>query len=273
MWRHFIFGNPEQTFWGMVDAGLQTEGVTKYVRQEGESGYGEQYLQLQLGETNAARSITTIAETGATGQTSTVVTETIGTPDANYVQYRQIESTETLPDGSMADFSSVLGKWGKEEVASGLNQSVFNEALFGVVPFGRLNPKQRQELIKSMQENQVYTVDYKNATRIDYGGKGAYEYQVEIKPDAYISMLKQFDSMMGLGRLTGLDESEYRLSAPIELQMVVGIDARQLLDVTYVQAERNESYGAYGANANIQIPEQYVSRQELEQKLNNVLGQ
>lgn len=272
MWRHFIFADPSNTFWGMVDASLQTEGVTKYVSQGDDAGYGEQYLQLELGATNAARSLTTLVETDTSGQGSKVVTETIGTPEANYVQYRQIESTATLPSGESPDFAKVLNIWGKEDLASsGLGQGVFSEAILGVVPFGRLTPAQRAELIQFMKDNQVYSVDYKNATRIEHEGKAAYQYQVQIKPDAYIAMLKKFDAMMGLNQLNGLDETRYQLSAPIELQMTVAIDARQLSEVSYIQAGRVETFTGYGANANIQIPTEYITRQELEQQLSKLV--
>ena len=271
LWQHFVFGSPKNTFWDMVDASLQTGGVTKHVRQEDDFGLAEQYLQLELGATNAAKALSIIVERAEDDDT-TVVTETIGTPEATYVRYLQVESTG--PEGELRnDFSPVIGVWGKEDLDMPGQQSVFNDAIYGVIPFAHLSAQQRRELINTMKTTQVYDVDYDSVKRIHYQNQDAFELPVSIRPGAYVGMLKQFDSMVGLGHLADLDASQYQLGVPIQVIMVVGINSRQLLAVTYLDAERTETYQAYGADVNITTPLHYISRYEIEQKLTEINSQ
>lgn len=273
IWKQFIYGTPESTFWGMVNSSLQTSGVTKHVKQEDVTGSADEYLQLELGANNVARDWMVLTQ-GSKDNSSKVITETVGTPTTNYVSYQQIQTPQKRQDGSAIDFSSVTGQWGKDDFGDNAGgQSIFGQAVYGAVPFGRLTSSQRQELITYMKDNDVYDVDFTTVKRVVQNGREAYSYDMNVHTDAYVGMLKKFDQMMGLNQLGQLDPSQYKGSQPIEVTMVVGIDSRELLQLTYKQADRKEDYSGYGARANIQVPEQTISRQELEGKLSQILYQ
>lgn len=268
LWYQFVFANAERTFWGMIDANLQTRGVTRYISQQTQSSKLEQYLQLELGATNAAKSITTIEQSDAgTGQSTRVVTEAIGVPNATYSRYSDIKTSDNR------QFGSLLETWGKEEAnAESESQSVFSEAVYGVVPFARLDTNQRAEVTEFIRDNNVYDVDFSKAEKIEAEGKTAYKYPVTVNTVAYIKMLQLVDKMMGLDQLSRIDANSYSQSPVIPMEISVGIDSRQLLKTKYQDVEREETYSSYGIQSSLQEPRSSIPRGELERKLQKALG-
>lgn len=270
-WYRFVYVNPSETFWATVNGNLQTQGVTRHLVQKNDSGSLDQYLQLQLGETNLVSGKTTIERKQDGKTTSKIVTEDIGTPKANYSKYT--EFMVTGPKGKNVDLSSVTNKWSVADLANSVQtQSVFNELTYGVLPFGRLNHNQRSELINLMQDKKVYSIDYAAATKETVNGRDAYRYKVSIAPEAYITMLQKFDQMMNLGSLQGVDPSGYANQSPFEVEIVIDIHARQILQIKYINDEtREESYEGYGFQPTIAVPENAEPRESLEQRISELL--
>lgn len=265
-WYSFVYTSAERVFWGMMDSSLQTRGVTRYIKQSSEAGSTEQYLQLELGANNVAKSLTTIEQKNAEGGLTRVVTESIGTSDANYSRYNEISTPEQV------DFGATLDTWGREDATSqSETQSILSEAVFGVVPFARLGANQRSEIMQFVRDNNIYKTDFGTAQKTTVDGKTAYSYKVEIDTVKYIELLKLVDKMMGLNQLQLIDPNSYANSPTIPLEISVGVDSRQLLRTRYDAIEREEHFNGYGVQPGFEVPQNVVSRQELETQLQKTL--
>jgi hypothetical protein len=272
LWTRAVFMNPERTFWAMLDSGLQTQSVTRSIQQTGPNGSLQEYLQLQLGQVNAVRGRSTIEQKDQKGNSSRVVTETIGTPDANYSEYIDIMTSEKAKNGSSFNFDSIKNIWGKDNIdANNAGQSIFSEMLYGVIPFGNLPADKRQELLDYISTQKVYDVDFANAKRETLDGKSVYRYGVSVKPSTYIAMLQKYDQMLGLKQLEKVDPSAYEQSPAIQLEVVVAINSRELLQVKYSDGSRQEDYSSYGSQNPIVIPDSAMPRAEIDKKLQKLL--
>lgn len=146
-WYQYVHRSSYNVFWAMVDNNLRTRGVTRTTEQTSSGSKVISKSQLSLGSPNLVKGLTTIKQDSGDG-TTVVVTETLGTPTANFARYLDIQSP------AKKDVSSIKNVWGREVLVGGeqQNQSVFAEALFSSIPFANLTQAQRQELVKYMQD-------------------------------------------------------------------------------------------------------------------------
>lgn len=268
-WYQFVYINPAQIFWATVDGNLQTQGVTRHLVQKTDASNMDQYLQLQLGQNNLVSGRTTIERQQDGKTTSKVVTEDIGTPTANYSKYTEL----TVPtEKKSVDLSSVVNVWSIMDLTdSSRPQSIFSEVAYGVLPFGRLNNVQRAELVSLMQDKKVYTIDYESASRETVNGRQALRYKVKITPEAYITVLQKYDQMMNLKMLTGVDPTAYANQPPFEVEVVIDMYARQIMEIKYVSDEtRQETYSGYGIQPKLDLPQNPEPRNALEQRLSKL---
>lgn len=268
-WYQYVHRSVYSVFWDSVDNNFRITGVTRTVEQISNGAEVKSKLQLSLGAENLARGLTTIKQTNQNGGSTVIITETLGTPTNNYARYVDISVSGA---SAQPDISSVKNAWSRELLVKGpqQNQSILAEGLFSSVPFANLNLPQRQELVRFMKDNDVYTVDYRAAEVVERAGKQGYEYKVKVNLKGYIATLKKIDAMMGLKQLEGVDPEAYADAEPAHLTIVNSIDGRQLLEVTYNGASRKEEYSSYGARINVDVPDTNLLRSELEQKVQNI---
>lgn len=275
-WYQYVHKSAYNVFWDTIDNNLNIFGVTRTIEQDANGAEFNQKLQISLGAENVARGATVITQPTQEG-TTTVITETLGTPTNNYTRY--IDITTQTADGSpvkQPDISSVKNVWSRESLTQGdtqnqnVNQSAFAEGLFSSVPFAYLSQPQRQKVVQFMKDNEVYSADYRNAKTVNRAGKQAYEYNVVVNLKGYIETLKMIDEMMGLQQLTGVNPAAYDGAEPAQLTIVSGIDGRQLLEVSYTGTTRKETYSAYGARIHVDLPETNLPRTQLEEKIQSI---
>lgn len=271
-WYSNVHQSAYRVFWDSVDNNLNIYGVTRTIEQNNNGSTVNQKLQLFLGAENIARGRTTVTQPNQTGGTTTVVTETVGTPTNNYARYVDIQTGEG--NSGQPDTSRVLNVWSREVLLGGeqQNESVLSEAIFSSIPFAYLPLNQRQEVVQFMKDNDVYEVDYRNAKKVERAGKQAYEYQVTVNLKGYIETLQKVDRLMGLEQLTSVNSAAYEGATPAELVVISSIDGRQVLEITYNGSNRTEKYSSYGARLEVDIPETEVLRSELEQRVQEVFS-
>lgn len=271
-WYQYVHKSAYGVFWDTIDNNLNIFGVTRHIEQDANGAKFNQKLQMSLGAENIARGLTTITQPAENGGTTTVVTETLGTPTSNYARYLDVSVQAADKAAAQPDISSIKNQWSREVLITGAqqNQSVFAEGLFSSIPFAYLSQPQRQELVQFMKDNDVYTVDYRGARVVNRAGKQAYEYSVIVNIKGYIETLKKIDEMMGLKQLASVDPAAYDGSEPAQLAVVSSIDGRQLLEVTYTGTTRVEKYSSYGAHLNIDLPRTDLLRSELEKKIQSI---
>lgn len=262
-----VYNSPSNIFYSMLNNSLATNGVTKTVKQEDQQGNIEQTSQAQFGARNLVDTKTTITQPTEAGDT-TVVTQTIGTGTDNFMRYVDISVPDT--EGAPAkDFSGLTNVWGKQGVAES-GQSAFSEMVFGAVLIGNLPADKRQELLDMINQKQIYTVDYAKVETKTEDGRTVIAYPVTINTKAYIELLQRYDEMLGLKLMGQLSAESYEGSQPISVKLVVDKASRNLVKIDYGEA-RQEKFIGYGIQSDVALPDNPVSQEELQVKLQEVL--
>jgi hypothetical protein len=269
LWWVGVYTAKDDVFKAMLSNSLSTRGVTKIIEQQNESGSVNQKAQAQYGARNLVQVVTEINQKTQEGDTK-VITNTIATPSDNYVKYQKIE----VPNNSNTklNFDGLVGQWGKQTKPEG-GASIFSEATLGIVLFGNLPSNQRAELLSMMQDDSVYKVDYNSVATQDLNGRKVYKYTVEINTKQYVEVLKKYDEMLGLGFAKDLNPEDYATAPAIKTTMYVDVLSRALSKLEYQDGSRVEEFTGYGIQKPIEVPQQSIGRNELEQKLQNILTQ
>lgn len=270
LWLNYLHKDTTNVFNGMLRGSLSTAGVTKTVSEKSEGSDFSQITQLQLGAENFSRGRTRLTQE-VNGQANIVVTETIGTPNADFVRYADIQ----VPNDPklQEQYKKASGIWGKSITTDdgSFKARYFSEALLilGIVPIGNVSASQREGLLTYLKDNKVYTIDpLKPIKKETIDGRQMYVYPVKLKLQAYVTYLQKFAGAIGLGEVPGLDPAAYANAPDTALEMAIDPLSRQLVRVTYSDnPNRKETYSAYGVVTDENLPEQTVSLSELQSKV------
>lgn len=264
LWYDRLYSTPERVFWSMIDNTLATRGVTRTITEEGNGGSSEQVIRLSFNGDTRSHGLTTVTQKGSNGQNTLAVTETIGTPAADYIRYTQLDAGGNQPNGKKPDFSSVINQWSKAENKGASN--FLDESLYGLVPVANLLASERQRLLTDMKARNVYTVDFSNVTRTPDDGP-TYVYSVAIDLQQYLLTLQDSFKVLGLQTSTNAtDPSQYAgQSATVNFQ--VDVRSRQLRKVTYATNPRTEKYSSYGVVELSSLPTNTISVADLQQRI------
>lgn len=274
-WWSKVFNSPANVFNGMLARSLSTTSVTRHVVQNGSGSGQEEVTQLNFGAQNFAHTETTVTQKDQTGQASTVVTESIGTPKADYARYVSIKTAQKSSSGKPLDYSQVVSVWGKSDSSSASSTGgYFNQAILGIIPFGNLEPRERHALLNEIRQNNVYVTDYSKVQTKKVNERKVYVYTVSVNPQAYVRMLQDYAKDIGQGTVAGLDASSYAGAKAVSLQLTVDTISRQLVSIGYPgQAQANsrtEQYTGYGGLYHIELPVKTVSFSELQSRVQSV---
>lgn len=270
IWWHYHYLNPQNVFWGAVNNNLIINGVTKHTEGTTEGEKLNQYEQITLGAQNFVKTQVTRSQEDPK---STIVTQTLGTPQANFATYTKIDTAQKSTTGQALNFDSVLRTWSKADVGATAGEGSFATAIFDVIPFSHLNSSQRNQVVKSMKDSEVYTIDFNKVSKERKNGRLYYSYDASINPGKYIALLKQVDSLMGLNQLKELDPSQYQGGEPVQLKITVDAKAHQLASLTYASNNSVIEYSSWGVSGKLQLPNKVVTQAELQAKLNAILSQ
>lgn len=268
LWWHQVYNSPKSAFNNMINNSLSTLGYTKVSKQDNENGNFEQLTQIQFGEQNIAEIKSTIKQKTDNKDTK-VVTNTVATPRDNYVKYSEISVPEV--NGVKPDFSKLVNIWGKQSEAE-QGQSVFYDAVYGAVLVANIPSASRSELIDFINQNNFYKIDYSKVGSEKVNNRDTYVYDAEINLENYIKLLQKFDKISGLKGTEGVDIASYKDSPPINVKIYVDKRSHLLSRIVYDQSQ-DFTYSGYGIRKTVDIPEQAITRQELEDKLQQTLGQ
>jgi hypothetical protein len=278
LWWAKVYMSPERAFWGMIENSLSTRGVTVEMAQDSEQGSIKQIIQMELGSTNRAHSLTTVRQTG-----TEIKTEVIGTRDTDYTRYRNIKTEQKNAQGKEIDFSKVVNVWSKSaDVAQSETQAsgnqLFAQALLGIglpvgtvpVPIGELSPKVRERFMQQIRDQGVYDVSFKNVKKERHGGRNVYVYDVKIQTILYVRLMKNFATVLGMSELDQVDPNTYQNSPALQVKLMVDPGARQLVQVDNGQSGYTQRYRGYGLPIKAALPKHAISSSELQRRLNEL---
>lgn len=263
-WWHYVYSHPKRVFERMLASSLSTPSVTKQISESGDGRSVQQATQLSINPSPSVRSLNTLEQTD-----SKIVTETIAFPTVEYVRYNSIKTEQKTVDGDAYDFASIIGVWGMSSdnsIYTGGAQ-LFDQTLLGVVPIASLQPADRKALLRQIEQEQVYHIDFSSVQQNTVNGRPVYTYHVSLNPRAYVNMLKTFSRLVGNDELAEVDVAEYPESPRLEVELSVDVWSGQLRTATFADSQRVEQYRAHGARHRVKEPTDAISLQELQMKL------
>lgn len=268
-WWHYVRSHPRRVFMAMLANNLQTTGVTRHLVQATEAQTLDQMVQLATEPDQLVHSRTVLSQTG--NVEAAVVTESWGTPTTDYVRYLDVITSQRTKDGQELDFSTIKNVWGQSHHPDGTtNGELYSETILGAFPLANLPAPERQKLLKFINDQAVYEVDYNRVERTKSGGRPRYTYHVRVKPETYINMLKQFGEYIGLTQLRDVDASAYQNAQPFNLEVTVDVWSRQAVAVTYAEAIREERFSSFGLRAGGELPTATIDIDELQRRVQNI---
>lgn len=268
-WAYLSINNSDKIFWGAIRNNLQTTSFVRSSFQGDEFQSVEQVTRTQTSPELIAIGSTTISQSG--DNAATAVTETIGTPFADYVRYERIETGQTDAQGNTPDFSEITGLWGKngDETAGLTTGQLVNESVLGIIPYAYVPADRRAELLSLIKDTDVYT-----AVHVGTEGSGirkTYVYKVTVNPVAYVTALKAFAAAIGLNHLSDVDPSQYASVEPIVVDVHIDNLSRQIKEIVYSGGVRTEKISGYGIISPLkQPPTEAISMQELQYRLQTI---
>jgi hypothetical protein len=238
LWCFKLSITPERVFWGMLDQSLSTGGVSMHSVMEQGDARLEQNVQFSLGGQNRAVSLTKLTQGEAK-----VVTEVIGTPEADYNRYAHIDTDRTNSTGQPLDVSKVLNVWAKTENSDNRSEMI-GQAVLGLslpfggipVPIGNLNPEQRAKLITQAKNEGVYEVSFDDVKRERKDGRLRYVYEIKVQTIPYVHLMKTFAKEAGLHELEQLDPNNYQ-APPMTMKLTVDARSKHLVKMEIPDAD------------------------------------
>ena len=275
LWWTRVYLGPERVFWGMVENSLSTRGVTIEIAQTNDQSSIRQLVQMELGPTDRAHSLTTLKQ-GATE----VKTEIIGTRDTDYTRYRSIKTNQKNAAGKPLNVSKVANVWAKSDGAQqsetqSSSHQLFAQALLGIglpvgsvpVPVGEVTPEQRGDMVRRIRGENIYGTSFDKAKKERKDGHLQYTYDVKIQTILYVRMMKDFARSLGLHELDQVDPNLYQTAEPLHVKLIVDAQSRQLVGVENQQAGYKQTYQGYGLPLKVEVPKRPISSAELQRRL------
>ncbi|HEY5805791.1 MAG TPA: hypothetical protein VIS56_00205 [Candidatus Saccharimonadales bacterium] len=264
LWCFKVSMSPERVFWKTIERSLATSGVTVQAEQNSDGTESREMVQYSLGGTNRSHSLTTMSQQG-----TTIVNETIGTPTADYVRYKSINTNQKKADGSLIDFSKAVGVWAKGTEGSG---QFFSQAALGVtgVLIAGVPSEARAGLVQQVRDDFVYRIDFSKTKKERIDGRLVYTYEASVQPFAYAKLLKQFAKVVGLQGLEQLDPEEYKGQKPLNLLISVDARAHQVASLSAPGSASKQTFSAHDIPVRVELPEQTITGAELQKRINSL---
>lgn len=268
LWFQKVHANPRRVFWGMVSSNLQISSVTRHSQSDNNGQSVDQYTQLSFVPPAAVHTYRTVKLSDGSTKTE-VKTETIGTLDTDYSRYNSVKMGQKGADGKPLDYSKVLGQWGKSpDVKTGTPSTAqyFRQAALGLIPFGNLDKKARDDLAKKIQDSKAYSVSFDKVKGDTVNKRQVWVYEVKVNVGAYLGVMKAEGKRLGLGDLADINADQYKSEPPIEVKIAVDKYSRQVVQVVMADGGK-EDYISQGLSMPVSTPAKTIPIDELQQQL------
>jgi hypothetical protein len=200
-----------------------------------------------------------------------VNTETIGTPQNDYVRYTTIDVTGK--NAKKLDTSKVLNKWSKTAALNtgSANAAVpfFAQVMLGfeggnLVPVANLPSASRAQLLQRLHRDVIFQTSFSNVKRQKVAGRAVYTYEVSVQPVAYAAFQKAFAQAIGMKTLDDVDPNAYQNQTAIKVELSVDARSHQLVSVNYPASKHVETYSSYGVPTEVALPGKTISSSQLQ---------
>lgn len=271
LWYEKVYTAPSNVFWGMINHSLATPGLTRNVLQTEGEAKSIEYTRFNFTASPTAQLGRTI-----TNETGTVVTEGLGTTNDDFQRFVRVERPNEGPDAP--NYNAVLNTWVRINDTGEANQpkaapSILLRSLLGPVLTGNLQPEQRRELVRFIEENNVYKMDFDKATKKSQAGHSVVVVEGTLQLQPYAQALSKFAKYMGLPGRETIDAQQYSPTDSLKIQFIIDERSRQILAIDYLDQNISEEYDGHGISSQVDAPEKSINATEFQNKLQGPVQQ
>jgi hypothetical protein len=268
LWYSQLYMTPERRFWLAINNSMATPSVVRTLTQGGSGNQVVQQYRFNFAPQRVVQNKVVYTEKSSTTDTS-VTTEGIVFPTEQYLRYT--EFTNSRSDGqSGTDIDEVLGKWAVD-VAEDEDQAKLNylSEQVSLVIFGNYGANVRNDVLKEMQNKQVYGDNLSIVLEDKLNGEPAYQYSINVKLRDYAQILNSAFVKAGYGEFAPLSPDNYREDARVNGVVYVSKKSNNIIGVSF--GGRDEQYGNYGVIQNVNKPEASLTVEELQTEVQQLL--
>ncbi len=271
LWYSRLYLNDERVFWMAIENSMSTPSVTRTLIDGGTGNQVVQQQQSFFSPQQYMLSRVTFDQRSSTVETS-VETEGMTFPDAQYSRYTKFTTNQKNADGSDADINEYLNRWeGDTFVGDELEDARLNymSELVTLVIFGNFDPEFRRDVIHQLQTSDVYRISNEAITQDTIEGEDVTIYPVSVGLKKYAELLFNAFKHAGYGEFPALNPESYQDDARIPVTIAVNSRTHTVANIKF--GSREENYGAYGVVKPVERPETEFNSGELESEVQKAL--
>lgn len=267
-WYSQLYMTPEKRFWTALNNSMATPSVVRTLTQGGSGNQVVQDYRFNFAPQRVVQNKVVYTEKSATTDTS-VTTEGIIYPTEQYLRYTEFTNSRSDSENA-ANIDEVLGAWAVQE-SEDEEQARLNylSEQVSLVIFGNYNPNFRNEILKEMQESNIYGNNLNDAIENTVDGEEVFQYQIEVKLRKYAELLNRAFVRAGYGEFPPLNPDNYAEDSTVNGSVIVSKKDNTVVGVNF--GGREEAYGNYGVIVDVDRPEASLTVEELQQKVQELL--
>lgn len=252
----------DTVFWGSLESTLNLSGITCTVDQQNNDQTRHQAISLDIASKKNARSLTTLQRNG-----TTVTTDTISTPDADYVRYVDISAPGK--QSQEAAINKIINVWAKQARSSSVSKTVLEQTALGgcIVPLVQVSPDMQASLMAELRQGKIFQTDLQASSWHWRWNQPYREYTVTIAPEPYIRFMQKVDSKYGTNALKGLDVASFRSKTPQRLTFQIFANSHRLNAIFFSGTGQTMHFSDYDIVPDTRPPAKTVTAAELQKRL------
>ncbi len=265
LWWSRVATNPNRVLNDMLSSSLQTTSVDKTVTSMGET----QTIRLSYSPGPFARIVDDKVQSGPGGDNKMRL-EALGTQNADYYRFTNIVTNGKVPTGA----DKILGVWARQKPneLTGSSAQVLTQAkMSSAILFANLNNQDSQKILDTIKTNNVYKIDNSKKELIE--GRPAVTLEVTIKQKNLVTLINTYQEVLGQKDANRIDPESYEKAPDIKLNISIDVISHRLLAINYEGNFRTETYSGYGLMEPATIPDQPISTDELQMRMQQLIQQ
>ena len=255
-----ILQSPQRVWWSAMQTSMALKGVACTVHKQDDN----QEIWLDLTGKKIALVTTTLSQNG-----TTVTTQDINTPQADYIRYTSVATAAKNTSGKALDTSKILNVWAKQPRTPASSPSILGQVALGgcIVPLVNVPQPQSDQLTAELKKGKVFQTNFAKSAYHWSLTRPYRDYAVTVDPTDYIPFMKQVDSLYGTQALSSVSADSFNGSKSQQLTFRIDAYSRRIQKIWYNGRPESFTFTRYGQVPQTTPPSKTISVTELQQRL------
>ena len=258
-----LYMTTERRFWAAIDNSMSTPSTVRTLTEGASGNLVEQSYRFYYGQERVFENKVSFSERNATSNTFVETQGIVYYPQDQYLRYTAFKNeTADNTDKSIDEF---LGVWASQN--SGDDEEArlnYQSELVTLAIFGNFDPVFRNEVIREMQEKNVYR-DVNQALEDVVDGEKVLRYSTTVQLKPYVELLNRAFERAGYAAFPPLNPDNYEEDSTVPATVTVRTKDNSIIGISF--GGRDEVYSNYGVVNNVERPDTNLSVTELQQQV------